>query len=108
MWKKRVLSNSRDNPMTLPDERYRAVKWAERFLQELATNPLKYPRVPKSVRKEAHSILRHYPGTWDMERAAQACPEVFQKEMHPLVRMIAEHKQEDINNPDTTTPNKPD
>jgi hypothetical protein len=96
MWKKRLLSNSR-NDMTLPDERYRAVKWAERFLQELATDKKKYPRIPTAVRKEAHSILRHYPGSWDMERASKACPEVFQQEMHPLVRMIAEHKQEDIN-----------
>lgn len=89
--------------MTLPDERYRAVKWAERFLKELATDKKKYPRIPTAVRKEAHSILRHYPGSWDMERAARACPDVFQQEMHPLVRMIAEHKQEDINNPDTKT-----
>jgi hypothetical protein len=108
MWKKRVLSNSRESPMTLPDERYRAIKWAERFLQDIAHDKKKYPRIPVAVRKEAHSILRHYPGSWDMERAATACPEVFQKEMHPLVRMIAEHKQENINNPDTSKSSKPD
>ena len=86
--------------MTLPDERYRAIQWAERFLKELAHDRKKYPRIPKDVRREAYSILRHYPGSWDMERAAEACPAVFQKEMHPLVRMITQHKQEDINNPD--------
>ena len=62
--------------MTLPDERYRAVKYAEQFLQRLAGGA--YPRVPKAVREEARSILRHYPGTWDLDRAAHSCPSVFE------------------------------
>jgi hypothetical protein len=80
--------------MTLPDERYRAVKWAERFLQELATDRKKYPRVPKSVRQEAYSILRHYPSSWDMQRAAEAVPEVFQERMEPLTRLVMQYEQE--------------
>lgn len=64
--------------MTLPDERYRAVQWAARFLREVATDRTKYPRVPLAVRREALSILRHYPSTWDMDRAAVAAPSVFQ------------------------------
>ncbi len=77
--------------MTLPDERYRAVKWAESFLQRLAGGQI--ARVPKAVREEARSILRHYPGSWDMERAASACPDVFQQQMEPLYRMIKQHEQ---------------
>ena len=84
--------------MTLPDERYRAVKWAEGFLSRLAGGEL--PRVPKAVRDEARSILRHYPSGWDMNRAAAAAPEVFQQQMEPLYRMI---KQRDLEQQPATT-----
>ena len=73
--------------MTLPDERYRAVKWAESFLQRLAGG--EFPRTPKAVRQEARSILRHYPGSWDMDRAAEGAPDVFQQQMEDLHRFIA-------------------
>ena len=72
--------------MTLPDERYRAVKYAEQFLQRLAGGDI--PRVPKAVREEARSLLRHYPGAWDMQRAADAAPEVFQQRMEDLHRFV--------------------
>ena len=78
--------------MTLPDERYRSVKWAASFLSRLAGGDI--PRVPKAVRDEARSILRHYPGTWDMNRVAAASPEVFQEQMEPLHRMIASYGTE--------------
>ena len=74
-------------PMTLPDERYRAVKWAEAFLKRLAGG--EYPRVPKAVRDEARSVLRHYPSGYDMNRAAEAAPEVFQERMEDLHRFVA-------------------
>ena len=73
--------------MTLPDERYRSVKWAAHFLSRLAGGDI--PRVPKAVRDEARSILRHYPTVWDMDRAATAAPEVFQERMEDLHRFIA-------------------
>ena len=72
--------------MTLPDERYRSVRWAEGFLQRLAGG--EYPRVPKAVREEARSILRHYPSQWDMDRAAEGAPEVFQERMEDLHRFV--------------------
>ena len=75
--------------MTLPDERYRAVKWAEGFLKRLAGGDIDIPRVPKAVRDEARSILRHYPSDYDMNRAAAAAPEVFQERMEDLHRFIA-------------------
>lgn len=80
--------------MTLPDERYRAVMWASRFLQELAHDRKKYPRLPKSVRQEAYSILRHFPGSWDMQRAANTAPDVFQERMEPLTRVLTAYKIE--------------
>jgi hypothetical protein len=63
--------------MTLPDERYRAIKQAEQLLKDLC-DPSKTPRVPKDIRIRASGCLRHYPGSWDMDRAAHSCPEVFQ------------------------------
>ena len=73
--------------MTLPDERYRSVKWAEGFLKRLAGGH--YARTPKEVRDEARSILRHYPTDYDMLRAAEAAPEVFQQRMEDLHRFVA-------------------
>ncbi len=73
--------------MTLPDERYRAVKWAEDFLKRLAGGAIH--RVPKAVRDEARSVLRHYPSSYDMNRAAHAAPEVFQERMEDLHRFVA-------------------
>ena len=78
--------------MTLPDERYRAVKTAQQFLARLAGGEL--PRVPKAVREEARSILRHYPLDWDLKQAATAAPHVFQEEMEPLYRMVLQHEQQ--------------
>ena len=63
--------------MTLPDERYRAVKMAEQLLKDLS-DPSKTPRVPKAVRARASSILRHYPSSWDMDVAAHQAPGVFE------------------------------
>ena len=74
--------------MTLPDERYRSVKWAEGFLKRLAGG--EFPRTPKAVRDEARSILRHYPTDYDMNRAATAAPEVFQERMEDLHRFVAQ------------------
>jgi hypothetical protein len=82
--------------MTLPDERYRAVVQTEKFLKEI----LSTPRVPKAIKDRARSCLRHYPNGWDMNRAAQAAPEVFQEQMEDLHRFVAQgsraaaHEQE--------------
>lgn len=80
--------------MTLPDERYRAVMWAKRFLEDLCTNTKDYPRVPSKVRSEAYNILRHFPSEWDMKNAADLAPIVFQEQMEPLYRMVKQHDQD--------------
>jgi hypothetical protein len=78
--------------MTLPDERYRSVKYAQDFLSRLAGG--QYARVPKAVRDEARSILRHYPNAWDMDRAAQGAPDVFQERMEDLHKFVTKGQQE--------------
>jgi hypothetical protein len=88
MFKKRLLSRSRDPDMTLPDERYRAVIQTRRFLIDLC-NPDHTPRVPKLIRDTARSMLRHYPSDFDMQRAARQSPEVFQEQMEDLHRFVA-------------------
>lgn len=77
--------------MTLPDERYRAVVAAERFLRDLC-DPKATPRVPASIRARARAVLRHYPLQWDLDRAAQAAPDIFAERMEPLYRMVKQHE----------------
>ena len=79
--------------MTLPDERYRAVVQTRRFLLDLC-NSQHTPRVPKLVRDRARSMLRHYPSDWDMNRAAESAPEVFQERMEDLHRFVAAGSRE--------------
>ena len=79
--------------MTLPDERYRSVMWAKRFLESLAYDRKNYPRISKAVRGEAHSILRHFPSEWDMKRASMESPDVFQERMEPVTRLMQQYEQ---------------
>lgn len=63
--------------MTLPDERYRAVKYARDFLRSLL-DPKQTPKVPRAVRQQAGRVLRHFPGEYDMERTAKKVPSVWE------------------------------
>ena len=83
------LSNT---SMTLPDERYRAIKWTEQFLQDLCDRT-KTPKVPKAVREQASRLLRHYPNSWDLKRLEQAAPEVVCERMDDLHKMIVQWGQ---------------
>ena len=76
--------------MTLPDERYRAVTYTEQFLQRLAGGQI--ARVPKAVRDEARSLLRHYPNQYDMRKTTQTSPDIFQEQMDDLHRMILQYE----------------
>lgn len=78
--------------MTLPDERYRAVIQTRRFLLDLC-NSQHTPRVPKLIRETARSMLRHYPSDWDMTRAAEGAPDVFQERMEAVTRLIKQYEQ---------------
>lgn len=82
--------------MTLPDERFRAVMQTIQFLTDLCNSDVT-PRVPKAIRKQAYSLLRHYPSAWDMKQAAENCPNVFQERMEPLYRMVKKYDMEKNN-----------
>jgi hypothetical protein len=75
--------------MTLPDERYRAVIQTQKFLVEI----LSTPRIPKAIKDRARSCLRHYPNDWDMKRAADSAPEVFQEQMEAVTRLFKLYEQ---------------
>ena len=75
--------------MTLPDERYRAVVQTQRFLLKILTTP----RVPKAVKDEARSCLRHYPSDWDMKRASDSAPDVFQEQMEAVTRLFKSYEE---------------
>jgi hypothetical protein len=62
--------------MTLPDERFNALKLGKKLLEEL-TDPGKTPRVPGIVRQRARGVLRHYPNDWEFEKMAEQCPELL-------------------------------
>ena len=47
----------------MPDERIMAIDRAHQFLVELV-DPKRTPKVPKAIRKEALSILRHHPSPY--------------------------------------------
>ena len=62
--------------MTIPAERTRTITQTRLFLRELL-DPAKTPGVPKSVRKEAHRLLRHFPSASDIEMSRSGFFEVF-------------------------------
>lgn len=78
--------------MTLPDERYRAIKQTREFLWQLA-DPRATRGIPAAIRNQARGLLRHYPNDWDMNRAAEAAPDVFQQQMEPLTRLMAQYTE---------------
>jgi hypothetical protein len=64
--------------MTLADERYRAVNSAREFLRSLL-DPKKTPKVPRKVRQQAYSVLKHYIWEMDLEKLAKKCPDILKK-----------------------------
>ena len=62
--------------MTLPDERYRAIKYAHEFLRDLL-NPKKTPRVPRAIRDRAYRVLRHFPHEYELKRLAKRSPDII-------------------------------
>ena len=76
----------------MPDERFRAVLYAEEFLRAVS-DPSITKRIPKEIRQRARGILRHYPSTWDMQRAANGAPDVFAERMEDVMRMMKKYEQ---------------
>ena len=82
--------------MTLPDERFRAVRWAREFMYELM-DPKKTPGIPAVVRSQARSVLRHYPSDYEMIEAAEAAPDIFQQQMEPVTRLFRAYEEKKNN-----------
>ena len=76
-----------ERSVTLPDERYRALVWAEKFLEDLM-DPAKTPRVPKNIRAQARSVLRHYPGAYYIDQMARRSPDIIAPEIEAVHRWI--------------------
>ena len=85
--------------MTLPDERYRAVMWAKKFLLDIAN---RRSGLSEDMKQEARSILRHFPSEFDLNQAAQKAPEVFAERMEPLYRMVKQYDLERKKNEPST------
>jgi hypothetical protein len=56
--------------MTLPYERVNSVNRTRQFLRSLL-DPKETPRIPKQIRQQAASLLRHFPNEYDMGRACE-------------------------------------
>ena len=79
--------------MTLPDERYRAIKWAESLCLDLL-DPKKTPRVPKTIRQRARSVLRHFPEEYYLSMLAESRPDILERRgepFDPLYKMVKEY-----------------
>ena len=80
--------------MTLPDERYRAIKWAEQLCQDLM-DPKKTPRVPRDIRRRAYSVLRHFPEEYYLSMLAEARPDILERRgepIEPLYQLIKQYE----------------
>lgn len=62
--------------MTLPDERTRSLQKTREFLRSLL-DPKKTPKVPKSVRQEAYSCLKHFPWDLHIDKVSKKNPDEF-------------------------------
>ena len=78
--------------MTLPDERYRAVRMAREFLYDLC-DAKKTPGIPKRIRDQARGVLRHYPDDYHMNEAAKVAPHIFEERMEDVTRLLAIYEQ---------------
>lgn len=74
--------------MTVPDERYSAIKRTREFLYELL-DPKKTPRVPSVVRNQAYWCLRHFPTEMDMENARIDSERTW-GDVEPMEKFMAE------------------
>jgi hypothetical protein len=81
------------NQMTLPDERLRSLFHTKQFLVDLLDSG-KTPRVPKIVRQRAHSLLRHWPDNYHLDRLASCMPDVFAKQLDPLYKLLLTHHRD--------------
>jgi hypothetical protein len=53
------------------------------------------------IRDEAKRVLRHFPSEYDLDRLAEASPEILQKQMEPVYRMMKQYEQSKANKNET-------
>lgn len=75
--------------MTLPDERYRALIYAKKFLRDLM-DAKKTPRIPLELRRAARTILKHYPLEVDLHLLAKKSPDILSADASNSVSLITE------------------
>ena len=86
--------------MTLPDERYRSLVQTKKFLYSLM-NSKETPRVPKIIRQQARSLLRHWPDNYHLDLMTEEMPQYFAKKMEPLYKMVKQYDMEKKDEPGT-------
>ena len=64
--------------MTIPVERTRAVMSTRQFLLNLCDTSFT-KRIPRAIREQARSLLKHYPSRFDMDTAAESVPTIWGK-----------------------------
>ena len=77
----------REQSMTLPYERMRALRSAEQLLCDLL-DPKVTPRVPRSIRQRARSVLRHFPLGSQLDVLAERVPELYNTVEDPLYTTV--------------------
>lgn len=84
--------------MTLPDERLRAIRFAEQFMKDLC-NPNVTPRVPRDIRSRARSVLRHFPDPYHLSELAKSRPDILENrdgndydELYKMVRQYQDNQ----------------
>ena len=77
--------------MTLPYERFRAVDHTREWLLVNCANT----KLPKYIREEMRSLLRHYPVRSELEAMAEEIPRYLEAEPDALVEMVREWESVD-------------
>jgi hypothetical protein len=55
-------------------------------------DPKETPRVPKRIRQEARSILRHYPGNYYITELARRSPDIIAEEMEEVTKLMKKYE----------------
>jgi len=80
--------------MTLPDERYRSVMETKKFLESILNTR---SGLSKDMKEQARWCLRHYPSEYDLDRASEGAPDVFQRRMEDVTRMFKVYEEKKKN-----------
>jgi len=76
--------------MTMPYERFAAVNRTREWLLLNLSNT----KLPRYIREEMRSLLRHYPVEAELEHIAEQAPHYLEKTPDPLTQMINEYPEE--------------